>query len=169
MFISNSMPVRDAEFFWPAGGSAVEVFFNRGANGIDGILSTAMGVAAESQRSFLVTGELAFLHDQNALLSARHLQRPLTVILINNGGGGIFQSLPIAGFDPPFTEFFLTPQQVDFEALCRAHAVAWERVGTWHRFVEAVGEDWARGLRVIELNTDPLRDRETRRRLLAGD
>jgi len=167
VFISNSMPVRDAEFFWPAGGETVGIFFNRGANGIDGILSTAMGVAAESNETFLVTGELAFLHDANGLLLSRRIKGRLTVLLINNGGGGIFQMLPISQFEPPFTDFFLTPQQVDFQKLCEAHRVSWQLVETWEAFARAIEDEAPDGVRVIEIRTDSAHDRDTRRRLLS--
>lgn len=169
VFFSNSTPVRDAEFFWPAGGVPVEVYFNRGANGIDGILSTAMGVARESSQTFLVTGELAFLHDQNGLLSGRSLKTGMTVIVISNGGGGIFASLPVAQFDPPFTDFFLTPQHVNLALLCQAHGVVHERLSSWDRLVELIREPWRSGVRVIEICTDARADRQTRSELLGGE
>lgn len=168
VFISNSMPVRDAEFFWQAGRRAVEVFFNRGANGIDGIVSTALGIAMESTQTVLLTGELAFLHDQNGLLSARAISSGLTIIVINNGGGGIFQSLPIAGFDPPFTQFFLTPQEVDLGKICQAHGIDHERVTSWSRFIEQIEMEWTTGVRVLEVATEPGQDRTTRARVLSG-
>jgi 2-succinyl-5-enolpyruvyl-6-hydroxy-3-cyclohexene-1-carboxylate synthase len=168
VFISNSMPVRDAEFFWTAGAAQVEVFFNRGANGIDGILSTAMGIAMESRATWLVTGELAFLHDQNGLLSAHRMGGPaMTVLVLNNGGGGIFHSLPIAQFDPPFSEFFLTPQRVDISRICQAHNLPHTHVRDWNHFIELMGQEWE-GLRVIELRTEALGDRAERTRLLTG-
>src|SRR5690606_32661927 len=123
------------------------------ANGIDGIVSTAMGIAMESRQTFLVTGDLAFLHDQNGLLNGRALRGGLTVILIHNGGGGIFESLPAAKFDPPFREFFATPQAVDFERICAAHGIGYETAGNWERFAELVEQPWTAGIRVVELRT----------------
>lgn len=169
IFISNSTPVRDAEFFWPVNELRREIFFNRGANGIDGIVSTAMGIASESRSTFLITGDLAFLHDQNGLLNSRNLKRGLTILLINNGGGGIFQSLPIAQFDPPFRDFFQTPQAVNFSLLCLAHGLAFEEVTGWERLIKLVEDPIKKGVRVIEIRTDAEASRLTRKRLLSGE
>lgn len=168
VFISNSTPVRDAEYFWQPREMPVEIFFNRGANGIDGIVSTAMGVASEGEQAFLVTGDLAFLHDQNGLLNRRAMRGGLTVLLINNGGGGIFRSLPIAEFDPPFEDYFLTPQEVDFKNLCAAHRIGHELVSNWTALAEAIAAPCTEGIRVLEIQTDARADRELRTRLLRG-
>lgn len=170
VFISNSTPIRDAEYFWQAGERPLDIYFSRGANGIDGIVSTAMGLACEGKQTFLVTGDLAFLHDQNGLLNARALRGGgLTILLINNNGGGIFRSLPVAGFDPPFTDFFVTPQDVSFSGLCAAYAIEHEEIMDWASFVEAVEEPWEQGLRVLEIRTDSTVDQGIRTRLLRGD
>src|SRR5690606_27351638 len=80
LFVASSMPVRDVEYFWPANDRAARVFFNRGANGIDGTLSTALGIAdASTQPAVLLTGDLAFLHDSNGLLLASRVRGSLTV------------------------------------------------------------------------------------------
>jgi 2-succinyl-5-enolpyruvyl-6-hydroxy-3-cyclohexene-1-carboxylate synthase len=112
------MPVRDLEYFWPATDRRHRVFFNRGANGIDGTLSTALGVAHGGRPAVLLTGDLALLHDTNGFLLTPKLRGSLTIVLINNRGGGIFEHLPVAQFDPPFEEYFATPQTVDFAKLC---------------------------------------------------
>lgn len=168
VFVSNSTPVRDVEFFWPPREEPVEIFFNRGANGIDGVLSAAMGVASEGRRTFLLTGDLAFLHDQNGLLNAKAVRGGLTVILINNNGGGIFRALPVAKFDPPFEEFFTTQQQVDFSAICGAHGIAHEIIPSWETFTAAVRKPCELGVRVLEVRTDPVADWERRQQLLSG-
>ena len=90
LFIANSMPVRDVEYVWRLGDRHIQPYFSRGANGIDGTLSTAMGIAHNNRPTVLLTGDLAFLHDTNGLLNVRHLKGHLTIILINNNGGGIF-------------------------------------------------------------------------------
>ncbi len=115
VFAASSMPVRDCEFFWEPG-HGQHFYFNRGANGIDGTVATALGVAhATGKPTVLYTGDLALLHDQNALLAARELPpgASLTIVCINNDGGGIFEHLPISKFDPPFERFFATPQNKD--------------------------------------------------------
>ncbi|MDA7916603.1 2-succinyl-5-enolpyruvyl-6-hydroxy-3-cyclohexene-1-carboxylic-acid synthase [bacterium] len=166
LVVASSMPVRDLEYFWPTTNRGIQVYASRGANGIDGTLSTALGVAHASDRpTVLLTGDLAFLHDANGLMSARELDGSLTVILINNSGGRIFEHLPIGEFDPPFERFFGTPPTVDFAQLCAAHDVS-------HRLVSDVseaslqGEFEAPGLRIWEVRTDGKKDAATRKRLL---
>ncbi|MCA1994121.1 MAG: 2-succinyl-5-enolpyruvyl-6-hydroxy-3-cyclohexene-1-carboxylic-acid synthase, partial [Coleofasciculus sp. S288] len=118
LFIANSMPVRDVEFFWKPNNHRVRPYFNRGANGIDGTLSTALGIAYRNQSSVMLTGDLALLHDTNGFLVKSKFVGHLTIVLINNNGGGIFEMLPISKFDPPFEEFFATPQDINFARLC---------------------------------------------------
>jgi 2-succinyl-5-enolpyruvyl-6-hydroxy-3-cyclohexene-1-carboxylate synthase len=168
LLVASSMPVRDLESFAPARGDGPAVYANRGANGIDGTLSTALGLAHGGVPTVLLTGDLAFLHDTNGLLSAAKLQGSLTVVLINNAGGGIFGHLPIAGFNPPFEEYWATPQRVDFARLCTAYGVPHEGVGSAvdlaTRLEALVGVP---GLRVLEVRTDRARDVEMRRDVLA--
>jgi 2-succinyl-5-enolpyruvyl-6-hydroxy-3-cyclohexene-1-carboxylate synthase len=165
--LGNSMPVRDVEYVWPPGERALRTWCNRGANGIDGTLSTALGIAEAAGRpTVLLTGDLAFLHDANGLLLRRHFRSSLTVVVINNDGGGIFEHLPITQYDPPFEEFFATPQSVDLAALCAAHSVAHELVPDWERFTALISTLPATGLRVLEVRTDRKRDAAGRRALL---
>ena len=86
LFISNSMPVRDVEFFWKPNNLGIKPFFNRGANGIDGTLSTALGIAHRQKSSVMLTGDLALLHDTNGFLIRNKFIGHLTIILINNNG-----------------------------------------------------------------------------------
>jgi 2-succinyl-5-enolpyruvyl-6-hydroxy-3-cyclohexene-1-carboxylate synthase len=104
LFVASSMPVRDVEYLWPADDRGRKMHFNRGANGIDGTLSTALGVAHGNAPAVLLTGDLALLHDTNGFLLRPKLKGSLTVVLINNRGGGIFGHLPVAQFEPPFEE-----------------------------------------------------------------
>lgn len=167
IFIASSMPVRDAEFVWPANDRRIRPFFNRGANGIDGTLSTALGVAHGGPPAVLLTGDLALLHDGNGFLIAPKFKGSLTVVLINNHGGGIFEHLPVARFDPPFEEFFATPQEADFGTLCAAHGVEHMLVRDWPHFVELVSSLPAAGIRVVEIRTDRKADAAGRRNLFA--
>jgi 2-succinyl-5-enolpyruvyl-6-hydroxy-3-cyclohexene-1-carboxylate synthase len=167
VFLASSMSVRYAEFFWCVGNRACPVFANRGANGIDGTLGTALGVAHGGRPAVLLTGDLAFLHDSNALLASSRLRGSLTVVLINNNGGGIFEHLPVASMASTFEDYFATPQQVDLGALCRAHAVDHQVVDDWETFTKSIAVLPTRGVRVIEIRTDRKQDRQQLAELLA--
>jgi 2-succinyl-5-enolpyruvyl-6-hydroxy-3-cyclohexene-1-carboxylate synthase len=166
--VANSMPVRDMEFVWPANDRAYRVFSSRGANGIDGTLSTALGVAHGGAPAVLLTGDLAFLHDANGLLSAPRFKGGLTVVLVNNRGGGIFEHLPVSQFGPVFEEFFATPQEVDFARLCAAHGVAHVHVEDWPHFEGLVSSLPAQGIRVLEIAADRKRDAAWRKEAFAS-
>lgn len=155
VFLSNSMPIRYAEAFCGEG-QHLRVFVSRGANGIDGITSTALGIAAGTERpTLLVTGDLAFLHDLGGLLGARHLRSPFLALVLNNDGGGIFSHLPISGFPDVFEPYFGTPHGLTF-----SHASA--MFGFDHAVAdscEAIGVAIAAGLEsgrptVIEVPTE---------------
>ncbi len=163
IFIANSMPVRDVEFFWRPNNLEIQPFFNRGANGIDGTLSTALGIARRHQSSILLTGDLALLHDTNGFLINNKFVGHLTVILINNNGGGIFEMLPVAKFDPPFEEFFATPQNINFARLCATYAVEHEIIDSWEKFKQKLNALPNTGIRVLELPTDRRFDAKWRR------
>ncbi|MEG4106347.1 2-succinyl-5-enolpyruvyl-6-hydroxy-3-cyclohexene-1-carboxylic-acid synthase [Microcoleus sp. S13_C5] len=162
IFIANSMPVRDVEFFWKPNNLEIKPFFNRGANGIDGTLSTALGVAHRNQSSIMLTGDLALLHDTNGFLIKNKFVGHLTIILINNNGGGIFEMLPVAKFDPPFEEFFATPQQINFAQLCATYRVEHEVIEDWEQFKEKLNLLPNSGIRVLELQTDRRADAKWR-------
>ena len=166
VFIAASMPVRDAELFWQPSERGYAIHANRGANGIDGTLSTALGLAHGGRPAVLLTGDLAFLHDSNGLLSAPRLRGSLTVILINNGGGRIFENLAIREFDPPFEEFFATPQQVDFEKLAAAHGIEYLKPKDWPELDRLVSKLPREGVRIIEVVTDAADDVPMRKELL---
>ncbi len=164
VFIANSMSVRDVETFWKPNNLRIQPFFNRGANGIDGTLSTALGVAHRQQSGILLTGDLALLHDTNGFLisATQKFVGHLTIVLINNNGGGIFQALPIAQFDPPFEEFFATPQSIDFARLCATYGVEHELLQSWDQFVQRLNPLPDAGIRVLEIRTDRQADTKQR-------
>ena len=158
LFIANSMSVRDAEAFCECGHAPKEVHFSRGANGIDGTLATALG-CAHNGRGVLLTGDLALLHDSSSLMAARHLRGSLTIVLVDNNGGGIFGKLPVASIDDPaFEKFFATPQQVDFEALARAYGVGYDRIEDLARLREKIRELPPSGVRILHIRTNRTRD-----------
>ena len=162
IFIANSMPVRDVEFFWKPNSLEIKPFFNRGANGIDGTLSTALGVAHRNQSSIMLTGDLALLHDTNGFLIKNKFVGHLTIILINNNGGGIFEMLPVAKFDPPFEEFFATPQHINFAQLCATYGVEHEVIENWEQFKQKLISLPNSGIRVLEVQTDRRSDAKWR-------
>jgi 2-succinyl-5-enolpyruvyl-6-hydroxy-3-cyclohexene-1-carboxylate synthase len=154
IFIANSMSVRNAEFFWQANNNYIRPYFNRGANGIDGTLSTALGIAHCHQSTVLITGDLALLHDTNGFLISNKFQGHLTIILVNNNGGGIFEMLPIAQFEPPFEEYFATPQTVDFAQLCQTYGVEYKLINTWQQLQNLLNPLPQQGIRVLEIYSD---------------
>ncbi|TAF08353.1 MAG: 2-succinyl-5-enolpyruvyl-6-hydroxy-3-cyclohexene-1-carboxylic-acid synthase [Nostocales cyanobacterium] len=163
LFISNSMPVRDVEFFWKPNNLGIKSYFNRGANGIDGNLSTALGIAHQQKSSVMITGDLALLHDTNGFLMRNKLIGHLTIVLINNNGGGIFEMLPIAKFDPPFEEFFATPQDIDFSQLCATYGVQHELISSWKHLEERLKLLPSQGIRILEIRTNRKRDAKWRK------
>ncbi|OKH27621.1 2-succinyl-5-enolpyruvyl-6-hydroxy-3-cyclohexene-1-carboxylic-acid synthase [Chroogloeocystis siderophila] len=168
LFIANSMPVRDMEFFWKPSNSNIRPFFNRGANGIDGTLSTALGVAHRNHSSVLLTGDLALLHDTNGFLITNKFTGHLTIVLINNNGGGIFEMLPISKFEPPFEEFFATPQNIDFAQLCATYNVEHELIQSWEQLQQKLNPLPATGIRVLELKTNRKSDAKWRKENLGN-
>ncbi len=166
VFVANSMPVRDLECFWMPNNRGCPIYFNRGANGIDGTLSTALGVAQGNKPTILLTGDLALLHDTNGFLLHPKWVGSLTIVLINNRGGGIFQHLPVAQVEV-FEEYFATPQEVDFAKLCAAYGVEHVAVRDWADFSAHISTLPKKGIRVLELCTDRKRDAAFRKELLA--
>lgn len=167
LFISNSTPIRDLDSFWQARYSKITPYFNRGVNGIDGILSTALGIAYRNQSSVLLTGDLALIHDVNGFLMRNKFIGHLTIVLINNNGGGIFEHLPISSFDPPFEEFFGTPQDIDFSKLCATYDVEHELISSWEELAQRLNPLPTRGIRVLELQTNRKADALWRKTNLA--
>jgi 2-succinyl-5-enolpyruvyl-6-hydroxy-3-cyclohexene-1-carboxylate synthase len=164
LFIANSMPVRDVEWFLPLNDQGIQPYCSRGANGIDGTLSTALGIAHYHHQAVLLTGDLAFLHDSNGLLNVTQRHQNLTILLINNEGGGIFEMLPISQFEAVFDSYFTTPQAIDLAALAAAHGITHQLITTWESLTLALAKDWT-GIRLLELRCDRKRDWQHRRRL----
>jgi 2-succinyl-5-enolpyruvyl-6-hydroxy-3-cyclohexene-1-carboxylate synthase len=143
---------------------------NRGASGIDGVISSALGVSAvTSGRLVLVIGDLSFYHDLNGLLAARQHGLDATIILLNNDGGGIFSFLPQAEYRDQFERLFGTPHGLDFRPAIEMYGGSFERVQTWDIFRAAASSSLSRpGLSVIELPTERERNRELHREIMAG-
>ena len=129
LFASSSMPVRDLDAFAGPRDGPLQVYGNRGVSGIDGIVSTAFGVASRHRGpTVCVLGDIAFFHDQNGLLWSREKDAPVVFVLIDNDGGAIFHMLPVAGTEPHFTEYFATPHGLDFRHVAELHGVGWADV-----------------------------------------
>ncbi len=121
LVVASSMPVRDLETFAGPRADAPRVVSNRGANGIDGTIATAYGVAAAGDGPVvLLIGDVALAHDVGSLVTARRLGVPLTIVLVDNGGGGIFEFLPVAGERDAFETHVATPTDVDVAGLATA-------------------------------------------------
>ena len=156
VFVSNSMPVRDADRFGRPHERALTMLGNRGASGIDGIVSTGLGTGSATDDPLVcVLGDLAYYHDMNGLLALGRCGVDATIVLINNNGGGIFQMLPIAAFDPPFSEQFKTPHGLDFAPTSEIYGLEFVRVEEREAFRDAYRASLdAAGTQVIEVCFD---------------
>lgn len=141
IFLSNSFPVRDQALFAPMWSVDNPLISQRGAAGIDGISSTALGVSLSCQLpTAVLTGDIAFFYDINALLSAKLITKPLIIFVINNGGGNIFSSLPIKKAAPDSMDWFITPQQVSIEYLARSYGLNYSKIVNSNQLWD---NDWA--------------------------
>jgi 2-succinyl-5-enolpyruvyl-6-hydroxy-3-cyclohexene-1-carboxylate synthase len=151
LVVASSMPIRDVETFAPGRAARIRVLSNRGINGIDGTLSCALGVAAGSAAPTVVLlGDLAFLHDLGGLLIARRTGIPLTVVVANNDGGGIFSFLPVAGVGEAFEPLFATPHGLDFAHAGALFGAHFSRVESAAELVRAVEAGLRGGLHLID-------------------
>jgi 2-succinyl-5-enolpyruvyl-6-hydroxy-3-cyclohexene-1-carboxylate synthase len=173
LFVASSMPIRDVEEFFAARQGSPRVLSNRGANGIDGTVSSAFGAAAGSDGAVvLLIGDVALAHDIGGLLSGRRLGLPLTIVLLNNDGGGIFHFLPVAGpaQADTFEQHIATPHGLDFAHAAALYGCAYERTDS----VEALELAVERSLQadsqttIIEVRTDREQNRELHHRVAAA-
>ena len=183
LMLASSSPVRDWESFGDPGGPQRRVHGFRGASGIDGTLSMACGLAEWEGRLVLLTGDLALLHDSHGWLWQQQLGGQLTVLLVDNGGGGIFEQLPIrpgpipqSGAGTPaalpgqldFERLFAMPQPIRHGPLAAAFGVPWRRLGGLEDLADGLA--WAAGqpLALLELRTDRRADAARRQALRQG-
>ncbi len=153
LFVSSSMPIRDVEWF-TAPRSGLQVYANRGVNGIDGVVSTATGVALSTNKiTFLLIGDLAFMHDSNALINLLTRNIDLRIILVDNCGGGIFSFLPQATSmdNSKFEKVFGTPHDTDLLLIAKAHGLKTAEVTSLEQLSEALV---IIGPQVIQISTD---------------
>ena len=125
LFVGNSMPVRLLDRYAQTGQKRLHCFANRGASGIDGNISTALGIGAGRPENTLIAlvGDVTFYHDMNGLLAIQRCGVPLVIVLLNNNGGGIFHRLPISQYDPAFTDYFVTPHGLDFSHAAKLYGL----------------------------------------------
>jgi 2-succinyl-5-enolpyruvyl-6-hydroxy-3-cyclohexene-1-carboxylate synthase len=155
------MPIRDAELYLPAGRPLPRVLSNRGANGIDGTVSTAFGIAAASPAPVvLLIGDVALAHDVGGLIAARQLGLDVTIVVLNNDGGGIFHFLPVSGESDAFEEHVATPHGLDFAKAAALYGLQYTRVHTAEELAEAVQRPG-----VVEVRTDRAENLALHRRL----
>jgi 2-succinyl-5-enolpyruvyl-6-hydroxy-3-cyclohexene-1-carboxylate synthase len=164
LFVSNSMPVRDLDRFGRPRDADITVLGNRGVSGIDGITSTALGAGSATDDPLVaLTGDIAFYHDMNGLLAVRRCGIDVTIVLVNNDGGGIFHKLPIEAFDPPFTEQFRTPHGLDFEPAGELYDIPFQRVDSRADLEMAVEASTCEdGSRIISVEPDAERSHRIR-------
>ncbi len=157
---ANSMSIRDMDYFWAGRRSDADVYGNRGTNGIDGTVSTALGLSTNGKTTVLLTGDLSFFHDLNGLAIAKTHELNLTVVLHNNDGGGIFQYLPQKGTEY-FDYLFNTPQGIDYSGLATLYGVDYVRVRNnadlEAAFAQYIGQS---GVHIIEIPTSKEGSRE---------
>jgi 2-succinyl-5-enolpyruvyl-6-hydroxy-3-cyclohexene-1-carboxylate synthase len=153
LFVAASMPVRELESFWPVRDDAPRVLSNRGANGIDGTLSSALGVAAVTDGPVVaLIGDVAFAHDIGGLLAASRLGLALTVVLVNNGGAAIFDYLPVSRERDVYEQHVATPTGIDFEHAAAVYGLRYECPQTLAELRALLAAP--SGLTMIEVRTD---------------
>lgn len=166
IFVGNSMPIRDVDTFFHKNNQGITVMANRGANGIDGVVSTALGASVYQQPLFLLIGDLSFFHDMNGLLAAKLYKLNMTIILVNNDGGGIFSYLPQAESKQHFEVLFGTPTGLDFQHAVEMYHGQYEKVTDWEHFSEAIKSAANyKGLNVIEIPTDRAKNLTSHRKM----
>lgn len=160
VFVGNSLAVRHVDEFAPT--LQMQIFGSRGASGIDGNVSTALGIAAGDPSCSVVAilGDVTTVHDLNGLLTMRREGiANAQIVLLNNNGGAIFHRLPIARIDPPFTRLWITPHDTNFAAAAQAFSLTYARVKNAHELRTRLRE----GVQIIEVNTDAQADQQARR------
>lgn len=157
LFIANSMPIRDVDTFVQHSTKRVRLLCNRGANGIDGTISTALGVALNGKPTLLITGDLSFFHDLNGLATAQLNELHLTIILVNNNGGGIFSFLPQAESEnskKQFERLFVTSLNLSFEHAAKLYGADYVLIESWEQFqIEVAKGLQSKGIQIIEVQT----------------
>ncbi|MBW8015142.1 MAG: 2-succinyl-5-enolpyruvyl-6-hydroxy-3-cyclohexene-1-carboxylic-acid synthase [Planctomycetes bacterium] len=167
LVLSSSMPIRDVDLYSVSGRTGITVSANRGVSGIDGVISTASGfAAAKKELTTLLIGDMAFIHDINALAVLKKLDVPVIVVVINNRGGGIFHFLPISQVEDIFEDYFVAPHDHYFQGACETFGIDYYNPQDKKDFTLAyfLAKDNAKSA-VIEVNTDRNKNLKLRRKI----
>ncbi len=156
LFVSSSMPIRDIDTFLLPTERDIQIFANRGANGIDGVMSTAIGFSQGriDRNMYLLIGDLAFLHDVNALIATRYQSCKITVVVLNNDGGGIFSYLPQSTVKEYYEDLFGTPTALQFEQVANMYDMNYEQIKELDEMETVFNKQSTNPLRLIEVFTD---------------
>ncbi|MBM7653265.1 2-succinyl-5-enolpyruvyl-6-hydroxy-3-cyclohexene-1-carboxylic-acid synthase [Neobacillus cucumis] len=164
LFVGNSMPIRDLDSFFISNQKSIKVMANRGANGIDGTVSTAIGTAVYRKSVYLVLGDLTFFHDLNGLIAAKLMGIDIHIILVNNNGGGIFSFLPQSEHPKHFELLFGTPLNIDFEHAVKMFNGHYTKIANWDQLGTLLRQSHDQsGIHVYEIQTNRDRNREEHR------
>ena len=164
VLVANSMTIRDFDYFWFSGESDAVLYGNRGVNGIDGTVSTALGLAANGQPTYLVTGDLSLFHDLNGLAVAKTHNLNLTIILHNNDGGGIFEYLPQKG-TKHFDYLFSTSQGLDYSGAAKLYGCGHTKISSPDELSHVLAKvSTESGVHIIEIPTDREYSRQLHRK-----
>ena len=154
IFVANSMTIRDFDYFWFSGESTAVLYGNRGVNGIDGTISTALGLATNGLPTYLVTGDLSLFHDLNGLAVAKTNNLNLTIILHNNDGGGIFEYLPQKG-TKHFDYLFSTSQDLDYSGAAKLYGCGYTKIASPDELSAVLAKVSSEsGVHIIEIPTN---------------
>lgn len=168
LLAGNSLPVRHVDQFARPSEKFVRVHANRGASGIDGNISTGLGIAANGRcPTTILTGDITFYHDSNGLLALRKMkQEGVTLVVLNNDGGGIFRRLPVAQFEPPFTELFQAAHGLELSSIARTYDLDYHRPRSRKEMQALFSvQPQQTNARLIEIRTDAAQDNLKREEL----
>ncbi|WP_047983651.1 2-succinyl-5-enolpyruvyl-6-hydroxy-3-cyclohexene-1-carboxylic-acid synthase [Ornithinibacillus californiensis] len=155
LYVGNSMAIRDVDTFLQTGEKKLTLLANRGANGIDGMVSSGIGASASGQPVTLLLGDLSFYHDMNGLLAAKQYNLDITILVVNNNGGGIFSFLPQVSSEKHFEALFGTPLDIEFKQAIEMYGGSYHNPKSPNELKEALLKSYGeKGLSVVEVKTD---------------
>jgi 2-succinyl-5-enolpyruvyl-6-hydroxy-3-cyclohexene-1-carboxylate synthase len=166
LICGSSMPIRDVDTFFNQTSKDIGIFANRGTNGIDGVVSTALGIQQSRKRpATLLIGDISFLHDVNGLLVSRFHKTDLTIVVMNNDGGGIFSYLPQSNDEQYFEKLFGTPTGLSFDAIAHMYEAEYFLIESKMAFLQALKTPKQTDIRIIEVKTNRQENVKSHRQL----
>ncbi|MCH7962995.1 MAG: 2-succinyl-5-enolpyruvyl-6-hydroxy-3-cyclohexene-1-carboxylic-acid synthase [Bacteroidetes bacterium] len=167
IMVGNSLPIHDFDNFVGKTNKNLKLFFNRGASGIDGVTTTALGITSIEKPTILITGDLSFIHDLNALLPAKKYSIPLVVILINNNGGGIFEMLPVSS-NNKFKTYFKTPHNLNIAPIVKSFGLEHHLIKNEKELkIKLINSLQKKSFAVLEILTDSISSKQMRKKYWA--